>query len=511
MSSVVLVSVLGPPRLLCGTHDFTPPIMQEWFNTVPRQFPGYICNRIKFFAADTFLAISHSQDAAYVLITRDNGHNWSVAKTFPGAQLITLDVGAGYAWISTRDGVLRSSDGYNWPMVPGSPGGIRNFVIFPDGRIMAHAGAKLWKCPGLDQPWQEIHSPIRGGILPWWDTTVDPGSVSFAIAGNNTRIIASNGPTLYETTNFGDSWTKIYTWSTWYIPRELHYTRGSTFVLKLRTLHPGDPQINRIEVSSNNCRSFTYKFDQDVTWEHQIEYVKSMDLLLVGHTRYMEPKPWETWLARFVPAIMYSNGTGNSFTEVVSDTFGQTFSIIAISAGTTNPGAGKAPYRMDVLVKKPGVTGVEKPFNMDFRLVRISEVQYGIDTFLEKSVDKTYSMDSLMRKICNRPYSADVLLQDTFSKSYEIKGPSIAVRKTTTYNMDSMMKKRIRAIYGMDFLSKKKVSKRYGMDLIIVGNYIAPLKREVSILFPQPFDLSSEIVGYTLRDVLPEEVVQHGY
>jgi len=90
MDSVVLVSVLGPPRLLCGTHDFDAPIMQEWFNTVPRQFPGYICNRIKHFYADTFLAISHGPDAAYVLITHDNGHNWSIAKTFPGAQLLTF-------------------------------------------------------------------------------------------------------------------------------------------------------------------------------------------------------------------------------------------------------------------------------------------------------------------------------------------------------------------------------------------------------------------------------------
>jgi len=51
----------------------------------------------------------------------------------------------------------------------------------------------------------------------------------------------------------------------------------------------------------------------------------------------------------------------------------------------------------------------------------------------------------------------------------------------------------------MDFLSRKTVSKSYGMDLIIVGNYIAPLKREISLLFPQPFDLSAEVRGYTFE------------
>lgn len=505
MSSVVLVSVLGPPRLLCGTHDFDAPIMQEWFNTVPRQFPGYICNRIKHFYADTFLAISHGPDTAYVLITHDNGHNWAIAKTFSGSQLLTLDVGAGYAWISTGNGVLRSPDGYDWSLVSGSPGGIRNFVIFKDGKIMAHAGSKLWRCPGIDQPWEEIHSPVRGGIYIWWDTTVDPGSASFAIAGNSTRIIASNGPTLWETLNFGNTWTKIYTWSTWHIPRELHYTRGNTFVLKLRKLDPGVPEINSIEVSSNNCRAFTKKFDQDVTWEHQIEYIEPMDLLLVGHTRYMTPDPWETWLARYVPAIMYSDGTGNTFTEVVSDTFEQTFSIIAISGWGREPGA----YVMDALLKKKGIT---KPYSMGVRLKGTPKAQCKMDALLKKAVNKPYPVDALVRKTCTKSYPTDVLIQQTNKKDYSITGPSIALRKECSYDMELTMKRTGKAPYNIDLLSKKTVKKSYGAGLIIVGNYIEPLKREIALLFPQPFDMEVSNVNYVLRkDVMVKEVENHGY
>jgi len=217
----------------------------------------------------------------------------------------------------------------------------------------------------------------------------------------------------------------------------------------------------------------------------------------------MTPEPWETWLARYVPAVMYSDGTGNTFTEVVSDTFEQTFSIIAISGWGREPGA----YAMDALIKK---TGIGKSYHMGMRLQGIPKATYHMDVLLKKSINKTYPIDALIRKTCSRPYLTDVLLQDTFSKDYTMK-TSIALRKMSPYTMDFIAKRVGGAPYRMDFLSRKTVSKSYGMDLIIVGNYIAPLKREISLLFPQPFDLSAEVRGYTLRDVIPQEIEKHGY
>ncbi len=502
MPNVVLVSVLGPPRLLCGTHDL--PYMRTWFNTTPRYYPGYICNRIKFLTGETFLAISHdTTPTGYVSITRNQGHNWQVASTFPGNQITTMEVGAGFAWISTGSGVYRSSNGSNWTFM-GGPGGVRNFVVLPSGRIMAHTGAKLYRSYNLGSNWEEIHSPIRGGIYPWWDTTVDPGSASFAIAGNNSRIIASNGPTLYESTNFGDSWSKIITWSTWYIPRELHYTRGSTFILKMRTLNPGESAINNIMVSSDNCRSFTTKFVQDVTWEHQIEYIPAFNMVLVGHTRYMEPEPWETWLARFVPAIMYSLNNGQSFTEVVSDTFEQTFSIIAICGGVSNP----EEYNMDVILRK----WRRKNYSVTTTFKSIKGSNIEMDLLAKKTIPQQYYIDSLLKGTVYHNYLADSLVQKHIENTYTMSPPPLAIRQYEDYNMLARFKKRWHKPLPIDLLTKKTVDRGYGAKMLLVGDYKTPLKRELMLLFPQPYALEMENINYVLRkDIMKRRIDQHGY
>lgn len=74
------------------------------------------------------------------------------------------------------------------------------------------------------------------------------------------------------------------------------------------------------------------------------------------------------------------------------------------------------------------------------------------------------------------------------------------------------MKRTGKAPYNIDLLSKKTVKKSYGAGLIIVGNYIEPLKREIALLFPQPFDMEVSNVNYVLRkDVMVKEVENHGY
>jgi len=414
-----------------------------------------------------------------------------------------MEVGAGYAWISTGSGVYRSSNGKNWTFL-GGPGGIKNFLVYPDGKLMAHHGDKLYRSYNLGNNWEEIHSPIRGGILPWWDTTVDPGQASSAIAGSKTRVIASNGPTLYESLDFGNTWTKIITWSTWYIPRELHYTRGNTFILKLRTLDPSVSEINNILVSSNNCRSFTVKFNQDVTWEHQIEYIAPLDMILVGHTQYMEPQPWETWLARFVPCLMYSLNNGVSFTQVTSPTFEQTFSIIAISGWVNNP----EQYNMDVVLKN----WRHKNYSMSTSFKKIRGAQTHMDLLAKKSVPKDYSLDLLAKKSIFPDYDMDTRIQKQINNPYDMKGPTIAARMVADYDMSAIFKKIWRKGLPMDLLSKKGVEKDYGMKLLIVGDYKIPLKRELMLLFPQPYAIEMENINYVLRqDIMKREIDKHGY
>jgi photosystem II stability/assembly factor-like uncharacterized protein len=506
MTNVILISVLGPPRLICGTND-TGDLSDWWNTTTPREYPGYICNRIKHLTGETFLAITHdAASSGYVLITRDAGHNWTTAHRFESNQPITLEVGNGYAFIGTGSGVYRSRDGITWTLLPGSPGSIQNFAVFPDGKLMGHNGARLYRSYNSGDSWEELHSPLRGAPFIWWDTLANPGSASFAIAGKSSSyIVASMGAALWLTTNFGTSWTKLIQWTSWYIPRELHFTRGNTFILKIRKLDPSVEEINMIAVSSDNCLSFVEKFNQDVTWEHQIEYIAPLDLILVGHTHYMEPYPFETWLDRFTPAIMYSRNNGVSFTEVVSPVFGRTFSIIAISGWVLE--AHKGIYLMDITLKKT----FAKTFRMGMRLACKPIKNYSMDIRIQGSLPKSYSMDMLLKKTVAIPYQAKIRIMKTVEKSHTMD-ITIAQRIGKPYTMSMILKKYGFAYYRMSCPKRKTVTTDYGMGISIVGDYTGPLKREVMLAFPQPFALEIENINYVLRqDITVERIDEHGY
>lgn len=503
MTSVILISVLGPPRLICGTHDVDD-LADWWTTTTPREYPGYICNRIKHLTGETFLAIVHdAANSGYVLITHDQGHNWSVAKRFTSDQPITLEVGNGYAFIGTGSGVYRSRDGYIWTLLPGSPGSIQNFAVFPDGLIMAHNGAKLYRSYNSGDSWEELHSPLRGSPFPWFDTIANPGVPSFAIAGKSSSyIVASMGAALWLTEDFGGSWTKLIQWTTWYIPRELHYTRGSTFILKIRKLMPNVEEINSIAVSSDNCLNFTDKFNQDVTWEHQIEYIPPLDLVLVGHTHYMEPYPFGTWLDRFTPAIMYSDGNALNFTEVVSPVFGRTFSIIAISGWVNEPSS----YEMDILLQKT----LAKNYSMGIRLKCVPTKNYTMDVQIQKRRTNTLSMDVLLKKTVGKPYQAKIRILKTVEISHTMD-ITIAQRIGKTYTMDMILKKIGLAYYRMSCPKRKTVTQTFEMGISIVGDYTKPLKRDVMLAFPQPFALEIQNANYVLNEDITVRLDEHGY
>ena len=503
--SVILISVLGPPRLICGTNNVEDINPYDWWNTTtPQEYPGYICNRIKHLNGDTFLAIVHdAASTGYVLITHDQGHNWSVAYRFYSDQPITLEVGNGYAFISGGSGIYRSIDGYNWTLLSGSPGSTQNFAVFPGGYIMAHKGDKLYRSYNNGDNWQQIYSPTRGSPIPWFDTLAASGSPSFAIAGkSHNYVIASLGASLWLTTNFGNSWTKIIEWSTWYIPRELHFTRGNTFILKIRKI--GGDEVNSIMVSQDNCHSFVEKFNQDVTWEHQIEYIAPLDLILVGHTRYMEPYPPGTWLDRFTPALMYSKNNGISFTEVVSSTFGKTFSIIAICGWVHEP----STYEMDIILKKQR----SKNLNMGITLKTIPTKAYTANIHIRKLRTNTLDMNMLLSKTVAKSYKPNIRVEKRdieISCSFDLL---IADRKQKTYSMSSIFKKIEHSYYRMSCLKRKTVSQDYGMGINLVGDYRLPLKRDVMLAFPQAFSLEIENINYVLRqDITKQRIDEHGY
>ncbi len=486
--SVILVSVLGPPKYICGTHDVYN--LNTWFRA-NSEYPGYICNRIKHLTGETFIAITHT--GAYsgnVMITRDEGHNWTYSP-FPGGQPVTLEVGAGYAWISDGQGIWRSRDGINWQLLSGSPSSCNSIAVFPDGKLMAHKADRLYKSPDLGSTWQQIYSPVRGSPFPWYDTTAVSGTPSFALAGKSSSyILASNGASIWRTTDFGNSWTKICSWNTWYIPRELHFVRGSNWVLKLRKLDPSSSQINVICTSFNDGYDWMERFNQDITHEHQIEYIKPLGLLLCGHTRYMTPQPWETWTARYVPALMASWDGGMTFREIVSDTFGQTFSIIAISGYVREP----ETYNMDVIIKK----ALTKAYSMGMTVKGSTSKQYTADLLAQKELSKTYNVDMLVKGTAAKTYMMHSAFMQEHQKTYDVK-LDVAARIPITYTMDMRTNRRGYAHYNMSCLKFKTDKRNYDMTIIIVNDFTKPIKRDVIQNLPQGFEVTAD-VSYKITD-----------
>jgi len=427
--------------------------------------------------------------------TEDEGHNWTYS-AFPGGQPVTLEVGAGYAWISDGSGIWRSRDGKSWEFLEGSPASVTAIAAFPDGKLMAHRGDRLYKSFDLGRNWQQIYSPARGSPFPWFDTTAVPGTPSFALAGaSSSYILASNGASIWRSYDFGQSWTKICSWSTWYIPRELHYVRGSNFVLKLRKLDPGSEQINVICTSFDGGATWYERFNQDITAEHQIEYIKPLGLLLCGHTRYMTPHPWETWTARYVPALMASWDGGMTFTEIVSDTFGQTFSIVAIAGCVHEPEVHEPEqYQMDTIIKKTN----SKSYNMSMRVRGSTVKQYTLDMLSRKQLSVNYNTDVLLKGKATKTYMMYPSIQKTEERSYDMSVP-IATRQSMIYDMDMRLIGKRYAHYMMSCLKFKTDSRKYDMTVLIVGDYTKPIKRDVINRLPQGFEVTAD-VSYKLDD-----------
>lgn len=486
--SVILISVLGPPKYICGTHDVWN--LSTWFQA-NTQYSGYICNRIKHLTGETFVAITHTgSDSGNVMITHDEGHNWTHFP-FPGGQPVTLEVGAGYAWISDGSGIWRSYNGYSWTFLQGSPGSCNSIAVFPDGKLMAHCSNKLYKSSDFGNSWQQIYSPTRGSPFPWYDTTAVSGTPSFALAGKNSSyILASNGASIWRSTDFGNSWTKVYSWNTWYIPRELHFIRGSNWVLKLRKLDPTSPQINVICTSFNDGMSWMERFNQDITHEHQIEYIKPLGLLLCGHTKYMTPKPWETWLARYVPALMASWDGGMTFREIVSNTFGQTFSIIAISGYVREP----EQYNMDVLIKKAAT----KSYNTSIVIKGIPSKQYNMDIFSQKEISTSYDIDTLIKGPVIRNFLIRTIIMKVRQNDYNMKTQN-AARQSKNYDMRMLAHLVKPYNYLMSCLKFKTDRRSYNMTIIIVRDYTKPIKRDIIQSFPQGFEVTAD-VSYKIVD-----------
>jgi hypothetical protein len=516
MEDVILASIMGPPRYIRGTHGVDNIETATWWNmSSPSQYVGYVCYRIKHLTGESFLAILIGGEGPWdtphpgqsqIILSRDSGHNWTLTYHNNSLTMSSLEVGAGYAYVGTGEGILRSNDGENWALLSGSPTNIRNMVIFPDGKIMVTKGDKVYRSLDSGSTWQEVYSPFRGSPYTWLDNEGNPGKASYAIAGKSSNyVVASMGAALWLTVDFGDSWAKIIEWDSRHSPTGLLFTRGSTFILKLRSLSSsGTEELTEVMVSSDNCHTFVHKFNQEAEWDHQIEYLAPANLILVAH---VHPVYQYTW----TPSILYSEDDGLTFIEklIYPETVGHcsNYGLMAVAGWILEPQRGI--YSMDILIKEK----FNKNYHMGMRLASKPRKNYTMNIRNKRvGILKTYSMDAVLKKLAiTHSYRNSIRIRKLIGKSY-IMDLQIMQRIGKTYAMDMFLTRRGHMVYLMSCLKRKTVTTTYGMGICLVKDYRGPLKRDVMLAFPQPFALEIQNVNYVLnQDITVQRTDENGY